>query len=460
MSHWDFGRAPAEQHDEAIPAEGDLHDEEPWPYPITYERDAVEPVPAESRPAGVPDDPYEIWPPAPVPDGLFADGQLPGSELEDGPLAWPPQPRSAPRPPRPWPPRPWPGRRWPVAAGVALAAAAIGGAAALLSGGHPGPAPAARAAAPAASPAPPARSVRPTAAPSASVTATPPLTLAQAASVLAGYTAGNNRANATRSVARLAAIETGSSYAIDAALDLTARASGAAPYPAFEPASVAYYIPRTEPATGPRWFAARVGNAFASSPAKVSSVEYLLFLQAAPGARWRNAIEPYLLPAASAPRIMVGGDGLATAVAPAATSLAVAPVRLPVVTAGSFDGAGPMAIPAGVADRTDERAWQRKAPTLTITDRHAPATAGQAFALRTADGGALVFYTVAATMTITPPAGSVFHLGIPGLQSSAQALRRAVLQYRDQFAAYDPPAGAGPPRVIADYSGITRKLSR
>jgi hypothetical protein len=237
------------------------------------------------------------------------------------------------------------------------------------------------------------------------------------------------------------------------------RAAGTAPYPAFGPAQATYYLPRAEPATGPRWFAVRVANAFASSPGKVSSVEYLLFLQAAPGAPWRNAIEPYLLAGASAPVIAVGADGRATAVAATATTLAAAPVQLPSLTARSFDGAGPLAIPAGTADRADERSWRaKKGPALTITDRHAPATAGQAFALRTTDGGALVFYTVADTMTITPPAGTVFRLDIPGLQSPAQPLRGAVLQFRDQFAAYDPPAGSGPPRIVADYSGITRKM--
>jgi hypothetical protein len=31
------------------------------------------------------------------------------------------------------------------------------------------------------------------------------------------------------------------------------------------------------------------------------------------------------------------------------------------------------------------------------------------------------------------------------------------VSYLDQFAAYDPPAGGGAPRVVADYSGITGK---
>ena len=101
---------------------------------------------------------------------------------------------------------------------------------------------------------------------------------------------------------------------------------------------VVYYIPRKESAGGPRWFVVRVSNAFLSSPNKVSSVEYLLFTQATPGGPWRNAVEPYLLSGASAPQVAVGGDGLATAVATTATSLATAPGQIPTVTAASLGG--------------------------------------------------------------------------------------------------------------------------
>ena len=95
----------------------------------------------------------------------------------------------------------------------------------------------------------------------------------------------------------------------------------------------------------------------------------------------------------------------------------------------------------------------------TVTDTHAAAAGadGQEFALLTTDGGALVFYTDAAEVTITPPAGSVLRLTVPGFYSPSQALSQARVSYLEQFAAYDPPAGGGAPRVVADYSGITGK---
>jgi hypothetical protein len=280
--------------------------------------------------------------------------------------------------------------------------------------------------------------------------------------VLSAYTSANNSANARRSSSTLATVETGGSYAIDAGLYTVQAAEGATPYAAFAPVSATYYIPQAEPAHATRWFVVQVANAFSADPKKVTSTEYLLFTQAASGGRWQNAVEPYLLAGADAPRIAVSGAGFATAVSATATSLAVAPGQLAERTAAAIDGTGSgvsVPDPGALADRSDQTFWRGKLPTATVTDAHAAATGadGQTFALRTTDGGALVFYTDAAELAITPQAGSVIHLTVPGLYSPAQALSRAGLGYLDQFAADDPPGGAGTPSVVADYSGITGK---
>jgi hypothetical protein len=291
--------------------------------------------------------------------------------------------------------------------------------------------------------------------------ATAPLTMAQAKAVLASYTTANNAANAQRSDTQLAQIETGSSYALDAAIYQAGRAAGTATFPPFEPVSATYYLPRDEPATGPRWFVVQVSNALTDSPAKVISTEYLLFTQPVAGGSWLNTIEPYLVPGASAPRITLGADGLATPVSPG-TADAVAPGQLPAATAAALDGTGgqnPVADPGNLADAGDARLWRKDVPGVTITDTHAPAAGadGQEYALLTSDGGALVLYTDAATLTVTPPPGSVLHVTIAGFYSPSQALTTAGISYLEQFAAYDPPAGGGAPRIVADYSAITGK---
>ena len=151
-------------------------------------------------------------------------------------------------------------------------------------------------------------------------------------------------------------------------------------------------------------------------------------------------------------------------VSPGAATVTVAPGQLPAITAASLDGtrSGQVAVadPGDLADRADQRRWQRELPGGRVTDTHMAAAGadGQEFALLTMDGGALVFYSDAAEVTVTPPAGSVLRLTVPGFYSASQDLTRAGLIYLEQFAAYDPPVAAGgPPQVVADYSAITGK---
>jgi hypothetical protein len=504
--------------DEGWSAEdGWVGSEETGPYPLTYERDdfaAGAPPQGEASPDSWPPQPQPAaprprWRPGLAPEGPgdgdagWPDDGGPEGQARDAAAGWQPPP-----PPDGWTsPGPglpgqvdfadWPGpgarrrgRRWLIPAGVAVAGAAVGAVAVLMSGGHPaaqggqgasgataaGAAPAGTApsgTAPSgtgqASTGPagtgPANAGRGTPAGTAPASqAAAPLTMTEAKAALANYTTANNSANAQRSGQLLASVESGSSYAIDAGLYQEQQAAGNAPYPAFTPVQATYYIPRDQPASGPRWFAVQVANAFAANPAKVTSSEYLLFTQAAPGGAWLETAEPYLLSGAGAPQVAVGADGLATAVGADAATVAVAPGQLASATATSLDaagGAGPaVANPGNLADQGDQRFWQGKVPGGQVSDTHAAAAGadGQEFALQTTDGGALVFYPDAAQVTITPPAGSSLHLTIPGFYSPDQSLPRAGVTYLDQFAAYDPPAaGGGAPRVVADYSGITGK---
>ena len=494
MSNWDlgFGQESAEPYDPPQDA----------PYPLTYERDAFDGGPSSSATFRLTSPPP---PPAPPPPAGPPQPSAPPPPWEAPPPPAPAPPWEAPSPPyQPSPPyeqTPWPAapptadrfegdpyaggqpdgapylnepwwnpdsrpreRRWLVPAGAAVLAAVLGAGLVLLIGGASAKAPVASGQAKPTTMASSAAS-RPatgrTPAPrNTAVGAARPLTLTAAEAALSGYTTVNNSANAQRSSSELAMVETGASYAIDAGVYTVGRADGAAPYPAFAPAQATYYIPRAEPAGGPRWFVVRVANAFSAHPKKVTSIEYLLFTQAASGGSWRNTVEPYLLTGADAPRIATGAGGLATAVSVTSASQAATPGQLAGLTAASLDGAGrAVSVPGQLADRSYQKFLRAKLPTATVTDAHAAATgrAGQTFALRTTNGGALVFYTDAAKLTITPAAGSKLRLSVPGFYSPAQALNKANLTYLDQFAAYDPPANAGVPTVLAEYSGPTGK---
>jgi hypothetical protein len=468
MSDWDFGRPSAGRFD--VPRPSRL-DGATYPYPLPFplaqalDDDEVQPAAGQTRPAA----------PAPRAGGHQGIGRPPWETaagtapfprprvpepagLSGGAAGGPEGPGSRGRHRRD-------GRPWLIPAAVAMGTATVGAAAVLLTGAHgsvqhPGGA---------ATPTSTARmtvrvAVKPSTStsPSSSPTATAPLTLTQAQAVLARYTAVNNTANAERSTALLATVEAGSSYATDAGQYQAQQAVQAAPYPPFSPVQATYYLPAGEPAAGPRWFVVQVANAFKTSPSTVTSDEYLLFAQSTPGGAWQNVIEPYLLASATAPQIAVGADDLATPVSPDAVTVTVAPGQLPAVTAAALDGTqsghATVADPGNLADRTDQRRWQRMLSGGSVTDAHMAATGadGQEFALLTTDGGALVFYSDAAEVTVTPPAGSVLRLTVPGFYSASQDLTGAKLSYLEQFAAYDPPAAAGtPPQVVADYSAIT-----
>jgi hypothetical protein len=455
MSQWDFGMPPAgHTGGEAFRSEQDSTAPYPAPPADDYDEfggdefgddDVYSPISYERDPYG--HESYERDPLAPAARRL-------GLEWPDE--SWPPR-----RNGRSWRGGSWRGGswrgggrpRWLVPAAVAVAAAAVGVSVVLVTGEHSaGPAGASGTTAPPQ----PFRLAPQTAAPGTGAPPAP-LTMTEAQGVLAGYTSANNGANALRNDALLATIETGTSYAIDSGLYRVQQAEHAPPYPAFGPARAQYYIPRQQAAGYPHWFVVQVANASFASPGKVTGTEYLLFTQAAPGVPWKNAIEPYLVPGATAPPITLGSDGLATAVAPDAMSLAVAPARLPGLTAGSLDGTGPLPNPGNLADRLDLGFWRAKLPAASVSGRHAPAPGGQVFGLRTADGGALLFYSDAAELTLTPPPGNVLHLTIPGFYSPSQALSRAGIGYLEQFATYVPARGGSGLKVIADYSGITSR---
>ena len=466
MSQWDFGMPPAEDHDSPDatapfppPAyqpggnyeqyrQYDRYDEygEEIASPITYERDPYYPGP---DPYAAGPDPYAAGPYAAGPDPYAGPAPGQASRASFGPVQ--PEPPTQPTPV--WPGESWPPpagggrRRWLVPSLVAAAAAAVGLGLFLTSGGG-GTASATRSA-------PPLQPVQPAASsPPARPAGAGPLTMAQAQQVMAGYTTANNQANAQRSGTMLATVETGSSFAIDTGLYRQQQAQHAAPYPAFAPMRALYYIPRQAAATYPHWFVAKVFNAYMSNPKKVTGTEYVVFTQAGPGAPWKNTVEPYMLSGASVPQITVGADGLATPVPADTASLAVSPARIGQLTAASLDGTGTLGDPGNLADRLDAKFWQSKVPAASITDQHATA-GGQVFGLATAGGGALLFYTDTAELTLTPPQGETLHLSIPGFYSGGQALSRAGVGYLEQFATYVPPRGGTGLRVVADYSGIT-----
>ena len=126
----------------------------------------------------------------------------------------------------------------------------------------------------------------------------------------------------------------------------------------------------------------------------------------------------------------------------------------------ALDGsaAAKITVPDNLQGQKDQAFWRSRllqGSTDTDTHRQAP---GAVYGLRTADGGALLFYAVTAQLTLAPPDGQSFQIGIPGYYSPASTQTSAVVGYIDQFATYDPPR-SGSPRIIADTSGSPRVAS-
>ena len=91
-------------------------------------------------------------------------------------------------------------------------------------------------------------------------------------------------------------------------------------------------------------------------------------------------------------------------------------------------------------------------PGSAAGDRHSPG--GMVFAVQTAGGGALVFCSLTATVSLTPPPGQALEIGIPGYYTPARPQTSTVtIRYVEQFAAYLPP-GHARAQLLADASGI------
>ena len=286
----------------------------------------------------------------------------------------------------------------------------------------------------------------------------PAITRTNAERVLANYWHVNNIANQSRSDALLATIEAGSSYTMDAGTYQMSRVTDPSnsQYAPFTAENAIYYIPRQPAGAYPRWFAARITYATLASPQHATGAGYVLFIQDAKGTAWKNVLEPYLLSSAGpAPFIETDAQGYAIQAAlTSATGLTASPAQIPQLTIRSLDGASPtLKNPGNLADLRDQAYFQARLPTgSVVTDRHD--TSGLVFALKTVGGGVLVFYHLAARLSLVPPPGQTINLDIPGYYSSSQALTSAAVDYADQFASYIP-VGSTSPTVVADASGIT-----
>lgn len=298
--------------------------------------------------------------------------------------------------------------------------------------------------------------------------APPAISKADAASVVASYSQVNNKANAARSDSLLSTIEGGSSYTMDVgAYRFELGQSSQAAYVPFQLTDTTYYIPRLPQGSYPRWFAVKTTYATVVGGKNLGTA-YVVFAQNAADAPWKDVIEPDILPGQALPQIAVDSSGYAQSVAPDAGGLNVAPEKIGQVTAEWLDQLAANKSDSVIKDESgnltdlqDEVFWRsgQGGASMDATDVHSAPT-GQVFALKTTSGGALVFYTTAARLTLTPANGdAISGLNIPGYYSPASSagLTSATVGYVEQFATYIPPAGNSDRDVVADISSIASR---
>src|SRR5262249_53730125 len=159
-----------------------------------------------------------------------------------------------------------------------------------------------------------------------------------------------------------------------------------------------------------------------------------------PGAPWLDAAEPFILPSAQPPAIALDANGYASVVTPKDAGLLLPPGAASGATATALDsGTGQPASPGNLADQQGHASLRGDiSPGSGLTDTPSAAPF-PVFGLRATDGGALLFYTVAARLTVTAPQGSALSLNVPGFISAGQQATAETLDYLEQFATYDPP---------------------
>jgi len=174
------------------------------------------------------------------------------------------------------------------------------------------------------------------------------------------------------------------------------------------------------------------------------------------------------------PKVATDSHGNALQVAPAdAKRLTLAPAQLPAADVDYLDaGTGPTqplrpGLPTPKPPGTtvtfangktnlgvlhDQAFFEGLAQgQLLIQVVHAT-TADPVYALRTADGGALVFYDLSAKMTIRAY-GQLFSLKYSGFISGTQQDADFEVNYSEDFVVYEPAGAQASPQVVAEISG-------
>ncbi|KUO23058.1 hypothetical protein AQJ91_00325 [Streptomyces dysideae] len=282
----------------------------------------------------------------------------------------------------------------------------------------------------------------------------PSATKSEAAKALQQFTTAYNAADKAYDSSLDADFITGAFGDIDEARLKAGRANNPDGNPAHTPLKLSdakYTIPKK--AGWPRWFVAD------TAANKGSTARWVfVFTRNSLAEPWEAAYLTLLAPD-KVPRFKTDKDGWAEAVPTNSTELAIAPGDLSEDYAGYLKDGG-----TAFADGTHTSAWraerqkESKKPGLATQYLDDPLTSGDylPLALRTTDGGALVFFTThhyekqtAAPGTTIPTTAAVQAL------TSGEIKQSLTMEFVSNEVALDPPKGSGKVSVIGRIQGLT-----
>lgn len=314
-------------------------------------------------------------------------------------------------------------------------------------------------------------------------TGAPAVTTAQARQVFGSYVASAGQAAVSGDTSlALSSVTDVQKQTVDA--ELKAAKDGVGGLTRYRFGTPTFYL--TQPDGYPRWFVASVrrtligqpgipgGTAGAALPA--TGQVLMLFEQNSSASPWLLASSSQLAPGETVPPLAVSSAGyVATVPLSSGAQLArpdlTGPLQAAVVDDGPASAAAKVVaagnLTTGIYDAARSPATGLTAPPGDIYQWELEGSGYAQWALRTADGGALVFYPMYLNSTVEVPA--LLNKGVvsPGpvitvpsdvdflLSPTGSAPReRLITQQVLSFAAVDPPAGGGKIQVIAVGGGL------
>ncbi|WP_204012203.1 hypothetical protein [Sphaerimonospora thailandensis] len=236
------------------------------------------------------------------------------------------------------------------------------------------------------------------------------------------------------------------------------------------------FVPRQRPGSSPQWFAATAERRDASGQ---SRTVMLTFARAGAGSPWQNSSESLLYKGEEPPDVAVDEDGYAAALDPRDQSVAVSPnllgpLHATVAEEGTKGFASALIAPGPhttgfSADIEATRKEAQGRDCMSYSSIFAVGANYPIYAMRTADGGALVFYTLVRTSTWSTDPGLKCGKGRPvAIPRDARWLLTAKdvqistkrhIQETQQYVTAVPPKTSTAPVHVIGYEGAVTEAS-